>query len=136
MKTKKLMLIALFATFLLSASYLSIAAAQDTNDASTSSPLIAPAPDATDTPDSSEPYTGDNTTTTDGEPIYHILDENTTSPNEELVPGAADATLLSAQAETADNTMLIVIGATVGVAAILGAVGMVYYRRQAAKTPT
>ena len=123
MKNKNSMVLSLLATMLFSCAFISAVAAQedkvdpyaplDIPDAV----LIAPAPD-------------DNSTTTDGETLYHITDDNQTLPRDFQEPSTEDANLIATNTTSVSNNNLEI--AAIGVllvVIIVGAFGVVYYRR-------
>jgi hypothetical protein len=128
MKNKNLIVLSLLATMLISGVFISAVAAQeDTVDPSAplgipEDGLIAPAPD-------------DNSTTTDDEPLYHITDDNNqTLPRDIPEPGTEDANLIATNTlADSDNTLAIAAIGVLSCVIVVGAFGVVYYRRSAAK---
>jgi hypothetical protein len=127
MKNKNLIVLSLLATMLISGVFISAVAAQeDTVDPSApldipEDGLIAPAPD-------------DNSTSTDDEPLYRITDDNQTLPRDIPEPGAEDANLIATNTlADSDNTLAIAAIGVLSCVIIAGALGVVYYRRSAAK---
>lgn len=128
MKNKNLIVLSLLATMLISGVFISAVAAQE-DKVDPSEPLgipdaglIAPAPD-------------DNSTTTDDESLYYITDDNQTAPRDSLVPGTAeDANLIATNTLSgSDNTLAIVAIGVLSCVIIVGAFGVVYYRRSESK---
>ena len=135
MKSQKIISLSILASLLVCLALVSVASAQETPSAETpvtSNPadanlLIAPGPD-------------ENTTTSDGDTIYYATGDNTTRSPDDAIPygdGAADSGLIvpnSAEAKTVNNNTLVLVA--VGVLAIVvgvGAVGVVFYRKNVAK---
>jgi hypothetical protein len=131
MKSKKIIILSILATMLACSMLVSVAAAQDTSRspvpdisiAPDAAPLIAPAPD-------------ENTTTSDGDQIYHTLDQNETAPTDTNSPGSEDGNLIAPQladASAPDNTMVFVAIGVLAVVIGCGAIGAVYYHRSTSK---
>jgi hypothetical protein len=127
MKNKNLIVLSLLATMLISGVFISAVAAQE-DKVDPSEPLgipdaglIAPAPD-------------DNSTTTDDEPLYHITDDNQTLPRDAPEIGTEDANLIATNTLAgSDNTLAIAAIGVLSCVIVVGAFGVVYYRRSAAK---
>ncbi len=127
MKNKNLIVLSLLATMLISGVFISAVAAQE-DKVDPSEPLgipdaglIAPAPD-------------DNSTTTDDEPLYHITDDNQTLPRDIPETGTEDANLIATNTLAgSDNTLAIAAIGVLSCVIVVGAFGVVYYRRSAAK---
>lgn len=127
MKNKNIIVLSLLATMLISGVFISAVAAQE-DKVDPSEPigvpdavLIAPAPD-------------DNSTTSDGESLYHITDDNQTVPLDILEPSTEDANLIATNTMSdPDNTLGIVAIGVLSCVILVGAVGVVYYRRSAIK---
>ena len=139
MKSKNLIVLTLIATVLCCGAFVSLAAADNISSA-TAPPYD---PKATPNPDQSVqtaiPLVGspDNSTGIPPAPdndTYHILADQTAIGNNPE-PGSAEGrpNLVATPADvSADNTLAVIAVATV-VAAVLGAVGVVFYRKQAAE---
>ncbi len=130
MRSKNIILLSLLATVLMCSAAVSLAAAEPNVSSATAPPFD---PKATPPP----PIDGANTnmpiiTPDDG--TYHILD-NQTSANGNPEPGGANNLIAPAPyvTEAVDYTIPIVIGSAIAVAAGLGAVAAVYYRKQEEK---
>jgi hypothetical protein len=127
MKNKNLIALSLLATMLISCIFISgVAAQEDKVDPSEplgiSDPeLIAPAPD-------------DNATTIDDQSLYYTTDDNQTLPRDFSELDTEDANLIATNTLSgSDNTLAI---AAIGVLAcvfLVGAIGVVYYRRSESK---
>jgi hypothetical protein len=133
-KSKNIISLSVLATLLTCFMLVSVATARETSSDVTPDPsapadanlLIAPGPD-------------ENTTTSDGDTIYYSSGDNTTRSPDDAVPygdGAADNGLIlpNESASTPDNTLVYVaVGIVLVVVVGVGAVGVVFYRRSAAK---
>jgi hypothetical protein len=119
MKNKNLIVISLLATFLLSATFVSFVAADES------------VPDATSSPDRTPADYSDNSTVTSDKGILYTIQDNRTATNDTQVP--AEANLIATQIGVgSDNTYLTLAVGVVLAAGIGGAVGVYYYRKQAA----
>jgi hypothetical protein len=123
MKNKNLIALSLLATMLISFAFISAVAAQEDKVdpseplGSSDAVLIAPAPD-------------DNSTTIDGEPLYHINDDNQTLPLDATDIGTEDANLIATNTlASPDNTLAIAAIGVLLCVIVVGAFGVVCYRR-------
>jgi hypothetical protein len=138
MKSKNLVALSLIAPVLLCSGLVSVAAAEDPD----TTPLPKIATDSVDA-DSLPPSSPDNSTQDlepiyedeHGEPAYHILDDNNTSPVDAQEPatGGEEANLISARTAAGPDYTLIVAGIAVVLAVALGTVGVVYHQKRANK---
>jgi subtilase family serine protease len=124
MKNANLIVILVLAAVLLSGTFISLVAAA--NDG---------VPDPTAVPDPTQTDSSDNSTSTnDGEQLYTIQDNRTTSdgiPVPSDLPTEENPNLIATQTPS-DNTLSIVAIAIV-LAIIVGAVGVFFYRKKSAK---
>ena len=127
MKNKNLIILSLLTTMLISGVFMSAVAAQEDKVDPTEplgipdAGLIAPAPD-------------DNSTNTDGETLYHITDDDQTLPRDSQEPSNEDANLIATNTSTvSDNTLEIAAIGVLLLVIIVGAFGVVYYRRSASR---
>ncbi len=131
MKSKKLIILSILATMLACSMLVSAAAAQDTSR--------SPAPDISSPPDAAPliaPAPDENTTTSDGDQIYYALDQNVTAPTDSQSSGLENDNLIAPQladAAAPDNTLVFVAIGVLAVVIGCGAIGAVYYRREASK---
>jgi hypothetical protein len=125
MKNANLIVISVLAAVLLSGTFISLATAADDGF-----------PDSTAVPDPTQTDSSDNSTVTqDGEQLYTIRDNSTTSdgiPVPSDLPAEENPNLIATQTSSSDNTLPIVAIAIV-LAIIVGAVGVFFYRKKSAK---
>jgi len=129
MQNKRLIVVSMLLLMLVGTVFASMAAATEDADAADSDKaadggLIAPAPDM-------------NSTTTDGEQQYYTLDdEGTLADDNTIVPDTenGEPNLIASNTSASDNTLAIIAIVAVAVAVVGGAIGVVSYRRNAAKS--
>lgn len=133
MKNKNLLMLSLLATLLLSSMLISMAAAQEEQ----TDPSKAPDPSTISDQNQGLIAPGPDENATDGEQRYYILDspDNQTATNDTAIPYSEDGNLIYANtvAGTPDNTLAFVAIAVLSIVIVAGAIGAVYYRKNAAK---
>ena len=128
MNSKNLIVISMFAAVLLSAAFVSLAAA---DDAASDATTTTTPPDPLGVPDPSTADPSDNSTVTPGDEILYTIQGDNTATNDTQVPGAENPNPLASQTGTTDNTLPIV-AAAIGIAVVLGAVGIVFHPKKVA----
>jgi LPXTG-motif cell wall-anchored protein len=127
MNSRNLIVISVFAAVLLSAAFVSLAAADDAASDATTTP-----PDPLGVPDPSTADLGDNSTVTPGDEILYTIQGDNTAANDTQAPGAENPNPIVPQTGTTDNTLTI-MAAVIAIAVVLGAVGIVFYPKKATK---
>jgi hypothetical protein len=125
MKIKNLIIMTILATVLLSGTFVSLVAADDT----VSDPTTPP--DSTTDPDQSAADLSDNSTVSQEDEVLYTVQENSTTVDDAQVPGEAEANLISTQTNIPDNTLLFSSIAVVLVIVVGSAIGVFFYRKKA-----